>query len=264
MAQWYYAHNQQQKGPISWDNLRELASSARLARNDMVWCDGMGDWKRADAVEGLFRAGGAAASTEAAVTAEPARRKQAVDSADDDPGPDPAHRRRKKRRRKEGMSPGALAGIIAGGVVAGLMVIVIIIVLLVRTGQRTHLPPPPPMPAGAAAPVAPGAQPAQGAAAAVQPHTYVVSLREDQHNSRAFNLQQGQNVNITVNTHAGILQAPDVDLYITRAGDPDFSIFDDSLSKDCFVNFVAPATDQYFLRVENLGPGRATSTVSVR
>jgi hypothetical protein len=255
MAQWYYAHNQQQQGPVSWDNLRELASSGRLAGHDMVWCEGMPDWKKAELVEGLFKGGGAR-SAGTAVTADPTRGKRAIDTPDDDLGED--RPRRKKKRKKEGLSPGALAGIIGGCVAAGLMVVIIIIVLLVRTGnRRAELPPaPPPLPG---APVAGGP-----GAAAVQPTSYAVSLHEDQQNTRAFTFQQGQNVSITVTTHGGVFNPPDVDLYVTRAGDPAFTIFDDSLSKDCFVNFVAPATDQYFLRLDNLGPGRATSNVSVR
>jgi len=290
MAQWYYAHDQKQSGPVTWDKLRELASSGGLEKSDMVWRDGMAQWQKATAVEGLFAKNGASASVAAGVPAgasspgasgasrradsterlpterpsadrpsaerrrdpdrDRERERDDRDGADDDAPSGP--RRRRKKKKDEGMSPGAMAGLIGGCIAGGLVIVIIVIVLLVRTGSRGANPPP------ALAVNNPGG------AAAVQPTSYEVKLGEGQENMRSFQFQQGQHVTINVNTRGGFIDRPDVDLYVSRAGDAAFLVFDDSLSEHCFVNFIAPATDQYTLRVDNLGPGGANCTVSIR
>ena len=106
--------------------------------------------------------------------------------------------------------------------------------------------------------------PAGVAGAPFQPTSYDIRLGEGQQNVRSFQFQQGQRVTINVNTRGGFIQRPDVDLEVTRAGDQGFMMADYSLSENCFVNFIAPATDQYTLRVDNLGPGSASCTVSIR
>ena len=55
-AEWYFAHDDKQQGPVSWEALLELALRKRLHRTDMVWREGMKDWKKASTVEGLFLA----------------------------------------------------------------------------------------------------------------------------------------------------------------------------------------------------------------
>ncbi|MGC4013040.1 MAG: DUF4339 domain-containing protein [Luteolibacter sp.] len=54
MNPWYYAQSGQQKGPVPWEALRELAASGLLAPTDMVWTASMAEWKPAGTVEGLF------------------------------------------------------------------------------------------------------------------------------------------------------------------------------------------------------------------
>lgn len=289
MAQWYYAQDQKQLGPVTWEKLRELASSGALEKNDMVWRDGMAEWQKAAAVEGLFAKTAVSANVAAGVPVgagapgvsrrgdstgrlsgeralaerssperpsverRPGRDRDRDDADDDSPGP----RRKKKKKKDEGMSPGAMAGLIGGCIAGGLVVVIIIIVLLVRTGSRSAVnnQQPPPLP--------PNGVNVAGAAA-VQPASYEVTLGEDQENLRSFQFQQGQAVTINVNTRGGFIERPDVDLYVTRAGDPAFQVVDASLSEHCFVTFIAPATDQYTLRLDNLGPGGATCTVNIR
>src|SRR5436305_1958776 len=52
--QWYYAKGEQQNGPISTESLTALARSGRVKPTDLVWTDGMSDWKRADSVSEFF------------------------------------------------------------------------------------------------------------------------------------------------------------------------------------------------------------------
>ena len=56
MAQdWYYIRDGQEKsGPVSPSHLKSLAASGELRPTDLVWTDGMTDWKPADRIESLF------------------------------------------------------------------------------------------------------------------------------------------------------------------------------------------------------------------
>lgn len=55
MSEWYYARGGQQSGPVSFENLRELARSGGLdPAKDLVWNTGMKDWTPSGQVDGLF------------------------------------------------------------------------------------------------------------------------------------------------------------------------------------------------------------------
>jgi hypothetical protein len=70
--QWYYAHQGQQAGPVSIEQLRQLAASGQLQPDDMVWKQGMTAWAPANTVEGLFSAAlGPAAPPPGAAPAAP-------------------------------------------------------------------------------------------------------------------------------------------------------------------------------------------------
>lgn len=51
---WYYAHDQQQMGPVSSAELKRLAAAGQLAVDDLVWREGMDEWAPAGRVKGLF------------------------------------------------------------------------------------------------------------------------------------------------------------------------------------------------------------------
>lgn len=52
--QWYYAHDEQQHGPVSSAELKQLATSGRIGPDDFVWREGMDEWAPAGRVKGLF------------------------------------------------------------------------------------------------------------------------------------------------------------------------------------------------------------------
>ena len=52
---WYYASNGEKRGPISLDEMKALAASGRLRPTDVVWADGMQEWKPARDVSDLSR-----------------------------------------------------------------------------------------------------------------------------------------------------------------------------------------------------------------
>jgi hypothetical protein len=51
---WYYVQGDSKHGPVPPKKLQELASSGELKLSDMVWRDGMEEWKEARFVKGLF------------------------------------------------------------------------------------------------------------------------------------------------------------------------------------------------------------------
>lgn len=52
MSQWYYAHGGQQKGPVPLSELQRLAANGEFdSENDLVWKEGMDDWKPASTVD---------------------------------------------------------------------------------------------------------------------------------------------------------------------------------------------------------------------
>jgi GYF domain 2 len=57
MQNWYYTSNGERQGPVSLVELEALSHRGRLdPQKDLVWTDGMTDWKLCGQVEGLFKA----------------------------------------------------------------------------------------------------------------------------------------------------------------------------------------------------------------
>jgi len=50
---WYYAQNEEQHGPVTFEQLQELVESGQVSANDLVWNPDMPDWKPAGSVKGL-------------------------------------------------------------------------------------------------------------------------------------------------------------------------------------------------------------------
>ncbi len=59
MSDWYYAINGEQFGPVSNQELHDLAGAGSIQPTDVVWKEGYADWEPADAVAGLFPMGSA-------------------------------------------------------------------------------------------------------------------------------------------------------------------------------------------------------------
>jgi len=53
---WYYHHDGAQNGPVSFEELQELAASGTLGIEDLVWQQGMAGWAAAGTIENLFPA----------------------------------------------------------------------------------------------------------------------------------------------------------------------------------------------------------------
>jgi hypothetical protein len=68
MTEWYYARGGQQSGPVTFEQLGELARNGGLNPKDLVWTSSMKDWTPAGQVPELF----VAPATPAAPPADPA------------------------------------------------------------------------------------------------------------------------------------------------------------------------------------------------
>jgi GYF domain 2 len=53
-SQWHYSKDGSQHGPVTSQRLKELAASGELAPNDLVWKEGLADWRPAMSLKGLF------------------------------------------------------------------------------------------------------------------------------------------------------------------------------------------------------------------
>ena len=52
--QWYYTENGQRRGPVSEDDLKQLAWTGQIKPTDLVWKQGMAAWGPALQVAGLI------------------------------------------------------------------------------------------------------------------------------------------------------------------------------------------------------------------
>ncbi len=58
---WYYAKGEERQGPVTSAELKTLAESGTLTPDDLIWKEGMEDWRPASELKGLFPAASAAA-----------------------------------------------------------------------------------------------------------------------------------------------------------------------------------------------------------
>ena len=81
---WYYAQNQERRGPVSFAKLKTMATDGWLRREDLVWHAGMTEWTPAEKVPGLFASSlgqilqDTIAGVRAPVEAKPAEAQQAT------------------------------------------------------------------------------------------------------------------------------------------------------------------------------------------
>ena len=75
-AQWFYTDAQQQQlGPISFEQVQQLAVSGNIQPTTLIWTEGMAEWAQADQVQGIY------AAPEAPVAAAPVQLATGVAAA---------------------------------------------------------------------------------------------------------------------------------------------------------------------------------------
>src|SRR5262245_10102828 len=119
MADWYYARNNQQRGPVSGSELRHMAAAGELQPNDLVWTAGMPAWVRAASTE-FF-------SEPAGHRDAPSARRRSDYHADEPPAYSPRY----YSSRQRGMSSGAKVGLTLGIVFGSLVLVGVIVLVLV-------------------------------------------------------------------------------------------------------------------------------------
>jgi hypothetical protein len=139
---WFYAQNGQQTGPVSTEQLEQLAHSGRLRHTDLVWKEGLPQWVQAKSVTGLFphRPDSAGliddsflrkAAVPAPFGGDPARPGGGY-VLDADPVDAPPDQRRPSGW--EALPGGAKAGILVGAAV--LLILAVAVPVLIYTGSR--------------------------------------------------------------------------------------------------------------------------------
>ena len=68
---WYYARDNQQFGPVSASELKQLAEAGGLSPDDLLWREGMEAWATAVNLRGLFNDDASAAGVKVATAAAP-------------------------------------------------------------------------------------------------------------------------------------------------------------------------------------------------
>lgn len=53
MAEWFYSDGEERLGPVTQDSLRDLLQSGKVKATDLVWTEGMIDWKTVNEVPEL-------------------------------------------------------------------------------------------------------------------------------------------------------------------------------------------------------------------
>ena len=54
MAEWHYSRGNEQHGPVSSAQLKQMAAAGELLPTDLIWKDGMPGWIAAGKIKGLF------------------------------------------------------------------------------------------------------------------------------------------------------------------------------------------------------------------
>ena len=86
-AEWYYTRDNERLGPVTMEQLMQLASTNKLGGTDLIWKDGMPSWAPANSVLGIFGGSNPAAAPAAVAPTAAALHPAPV-----------AHRRVSKRR----------------------------------------------------------------------------------------------------------------------------------------------------------------------
>ncbi len=134
MADWYYARNNQQQGPVSEEEFRQLATSGGLKPTDLVWREGMAGWADAATVPGLLpdvkpASTATAPQPELPPRPEERRARQRDDDWDDRP----------RRPRSKPMSTRAVLAIVGVSVAAVILVVGLLLYFLLRPAPTTEL-----------------------------------------------------------------------------------------------------------------------------
>src|SRR3954471_18026306 len=69
--EWYYQKNNQEFGPITFDQLKELAATGQLLASDLVWRQGSDRRSRAGIIKGIFTSAAPSVPTSSPIPTAP-------------------------------------------------------------------------------------------------------------------------------------------------------------------------------------------------
>ncbi|MFO0966158.1 MAG: GYF domain-containing protein [Gemmataceae bacterium] len=240
-AAWYYSERNEQHGPVTFDELRGRAQAGYLSPTDLVWQEGTADWIRASVVEGLFELPTARPLEDGPQPAprgdyqrpDPRRSEPRPRRAQDyprEPGRGDDFGSRRRTAPAPGMSTGLKVGLIVGGCVLALVVIGVILIVTLSGASRSE--------------------------------SFTMELFPGDSRNRTVNVKAGQTVEVDVRTTLrGGFADVDLDIFDPRGN---LIAQDTSPDKDCHASFRAMMAGLYRIELRNLGPGGASSRVSVR
>ncbi|MSU80733.1 MAG: DUF4339 domain-containing protein [Gemmataceae bacterium] len=250
-AEWFYTTNKQQMGPVSWDELRQLANNGMLKSNDMIWSEGMDEWIKAFKQKGLFLDDHDNASDDddvprsmkSSLAKPPKSRRSTRDDEDDiDDEEDKSKTRRNRRQQEENSAKskvGLKIGLIIGGVVCFLLFLACAggVIAFVTLGAGGGVP-------------------------GKRVHTFternIQATRVS--NPKQYHFKQGTRLVLTAVNQTQMPQT-DVNLLVYHGNDPNPRWIDVRLpneDRNCRIEFVVPVTGFYRIAVHNVGPGMAT------
>jgi hypothetical protein len=233
VAEWYYAEQGQHKGPVTFEDLKNLAAAGRLRPTDLVWKAGWPQWAAASAQPGLFAA--------------PAAPPVAPDAYADEAcgwAPPPSNTWGYRPHQLPRPQPEGRPGnrrFLAVGIAFAVVVIAVICGVAVAVVGAT-------------------AEKARQAARMNPERPW--TLPTGGHECFALSFNQGDEVILKVNSDFD----SDVDLFVfgdartmdavLRSCDVDGNAvhcvaYDNGPSKDCYVRFIAPQTGTYYAVVAN-------------
>lgn len=255
-AEWYYTSNKLEMGPVSWQELIELAQAGILKRLDKVWTEGMDDWVNAVNQKGLFSDG-------AEAPIEPAGKKSAytqtkpppgrrTSHADDDNDEDEKAAKKAARKRDEertkmtmGLKMGLTLGCVALLLLLGVGCVGGMIYVAFFSGGGSK-------------------DGGDSKGGELRPFTRT-NLPQNKFWDERRTFTKGKHITITV---TNTLDNPktNVDLHVYRGTNETPKeqpiAADDRRPNDdinCKVEFTVPDTDTYRVRIINRGPGDAKS-----
>ena len=81
-SQWYYLVNNEQQGPVSSAELKQMATAGQIQPDTLIWKEGLDDWVSAQRIKGLFDAATETSSVEMTAQAAQAAESQQQPAAE--------------------------------------------------------------------------------------------------------------------------------------------------------------------------------------
>ncbi len=257
-AEWYYTSNKQQMGPVSWEELQQLATRGLLKPNDLVWTSGMPDWVKAQQQSGLMQVAISPAPAKPRESAKPvANEFIAVEGGDETPASEPKKKKRRLdldqddddddrpvRRPKKSSGTSTTTYLLIGGGVLMLLLLVACggIVFFVATSSDFG---------------------PDGVQNDGNKTTFTINnIRAKAQVERFVNLQAGKECDVVLTSRTFMKADVDVAVFDGQIGNRILAI-DDSIGPNGRVVFRVPETKQYRVVIINHGPGNASSSVVV-